>query len=346
MKKFKKILLWIIIGVFIETSFLWYLDKYILDNNINVKITKLEHEEKEEGYNTKANIPLEAKDINISPEGSYISYLIGEKLNIVHVEKGVTESLPVSEKSTILDYAWVENRTRILILEQQKEKNSNRINISYYDVKKHVKQEIAHLFWTNEQMVTGNIAVSSVIEMVYVNIVEKGKSRVYSVDLMKNVKELDLGKINIGNMLVTKDNTLLYENLENSVLMQYNKGEIRNVCKLTDGRLWTLDDKENIYVYAIKNSKVSQILYIDNKDNLNNMKNLNLKKINLDKEYDLSSIYVKDNGEVYVKEANAEVVREYNSNKAFKYKGEFIGFYKHGFLYKDNIGNIKKEEIK
>lgn len=346
MKKFQKVLLWVIIGVFIETSLLWYLDKYILDNNINVKITKLIYKEKEENYNTKASIPLETKHIKISHEGSYISYLTEEKLNIIHVEKGVNESLPISEKSTILDYTWVENRDRMLILEAQKEKNSNRINISYYDVKKHEKEEIAHLAWSNNQGITGNILVSPVIEMIYVNIVEDEKSKVYMVDLMKNVKEVDLGETHIGNMLVTKENILLYENLEDSVLMQYNKGECKDICKLASGRLWNLDDRGNIYFYAMGNSRISDILYIDNASNLNNMKNKNFKKISLDKEYSLSSIYVKANGEVYVEDGKHNLVKGYNSDKVFKYKGSFIGFYKYGFLYKNQSGDIKREEIK
>ncbi|WP_138202969.1 hypothetical protein [Haloimpatiens lingqiaonensis] len=346
MKRFKKLLLWVIIGLLLQTLLLWYLDKYILGKDINIQITKIPYEKKDKVYNTKVKIPLEAKNIKISSEAEYISYFSGKKLNIIDIEKGTTESFPVTEKSTILDYEWVENRSRLLILEGEKEKNSSRVKISYYDAKKHLKEEIAHLAWANIEDTTGHIVISPVIEMIYINITEKDKSRVYSVDLMKNVKEINLGKTSVGNMLVTKENVLLYENLEDSSLMQYNKGEIKEISKLKGTRLWALDKKENIYLYEMKNSKVSDILYIDNISRLNNIKNRNFKRISLDKEYNLNSIYLKDNGEVYVKDQETDIIKGCNSHKVFKYEGDFIGFYKYGFLYKDIKGHIKILEIK
>lgn len=338
MKILKKLLICTLLGIFIEISLLGYIDKFILDKDINIKITKFDEDSIANKNKNNFKLSKLANNIKISYDGNYICYKEQDTFHIVNVTSRGVKEIPFYNKNKIINYEWVKDRERIIMLEEDENK---RIKLSYYDVQKNIKEDIVHLTWIQHKCTESQISISSMVNIIYVKIQDGEKSKIYSIDLMKSIKEVKLGETDIGNIAVMeKSNILIYEDLDKHFIMYNVQNKCGKILPMQYYKICNIDKNNNIYFYIMKEQKVYDIVYI------NDIKGKPLKKLSLNKGCDIENLFINSNGEIYCNKNDNCSVQNLINKKEFKYYGDFVGFYNEGFIYKDKQEILKKINFK
>jgi hypothetical protein len=247
-KTIRKLFVYSIIGTIITGLPLFYINNYVLSDDYEpVSINKSNKKYTYAAERIKVDMPYEAKDIGLTYDGKYISYIEHEKLYLKEVsEDGQVKEIE-SEEPVIYAKPF-DDRDMIMYFTY----NNDMLHINTYDIKKdeireHKSIEVRNLIGVKD------VKYSSLTNLIYINVEidngEKSLNRIYRIDIMKNVSIYVRGK-RVENMaLLSREDTLIYQDDKNNIYI-----EKRLFKNFSDRKLSLLgvDKDEAIYLMSVK----------------------------------------------------------------------------------------------
>ncbi|MCX7885498.1 MAG: hypothetical protein N2448_10835 [Caloramator sp.] len=241
----KKIIIYVLIGIALTFVPLCYINNVILgDNNV---IKKQENLEPISNSSQNETIISEgAKNIALTYDVNYITYIDYDKIYIKDIKKGIVYDV-VKEDAPIIYSLPLSDRNIIMYLTYDDE----NLVIKTYDIDN--KESTEHkIFKASHIKEICDVRYSSYTNMIYINAVTEGfeikKNNVYKVDIMKNVSLYAKGK-KIENMqLLNNKDTLIYEDDDNRIHIK------SKIFKYEDNKRFKLlgvDGEDNIYLLSL-----------------------------------------------------------------------------------------------
>ena len=339
MKKIRKVLIWVVLSLVVQTVVLVYLNDYYLKEDSVVTYTQekpVVPVEKE----LEIKIPTSASNIKLSPSGKYSYYLSNDVLHVINLTDGKDNIVELSYSINNYFFKWHDNEDKLIITEKNPEGNGNAIKMYTYKAKDNIK--LVALDYNNEsrtyQFYTDNVEVSDV-QLNTLNTImyikasnENGTSYINRLDISDGMNKIPLRKDNIGGFFVLKkDDELVFEDPSNEKVFFTNKGNIEEVNILTDKkiRLLQVDKNDNIYLGESEGGLIKSIVY-------NNGSNSDWSSIQLSRLEYCNDIYLFSADEIYVVDRIKNVVINIRNNREISFKGKFIDMNLNGILSINN----------
>lgn len=329
MKKVKRVIIWILISIIVQCGGYFYVDKYYLATNTTVKVKKIEKKTSKEKPDAEVVIPDNAEHINASFDGKYVSYYDEDKLKIVNTKTGDIKDVCFKDGVKLSYYKWISDRNRMLIGEKHNTENGYGFKLSYYDVDKDTKEEVKDLTWGDEDSKIEDIQESTLTNIIYVKVSRgQGKSRLYCINIMKEMKRVPTKVTMIGNIAVLNyDDKLVYESNTYNKLYVTNTDESIAIEGVENPKLLGVDEDDNVYVGDLKDNKITSIYFgkIDNKQ-------VKWSAMPLKTPVCREDIYISKKGKVYINDNLKGLIKEIATNKETAYKGKFLQLYDQGVI--------------
>lgn len=327
MKIFKRITVYIIIGLIVTLPLLYYVNDKVSYNStavISPEITTINSKDK------KLSIPEDSTFIDVIEDSKYISYIsdgdiIIKKLSDNTVLKKIDEIDPICFVTT------PEKIHKVLYMVQG-EKNFEFKTYSIKDKESVVEAKIPR----KAKSKIKSIYFSTLTNDIYVTISNDKYYDIYKVDIMKKVTlEYSWKLIENGDMLKNEpkngESPYIYENDQeaiyiNNKLFKYNKTQNKGF------KLLGVDREDNIFILnknaklilKVKNNKVVDEIPIDD---------INYNKILL------------NNGQIHL--VYSDSIYDVNNNSSFKKRDdEVIEVAGELIIYKNSNTEISIEKIK
>lgn len=326
MKIVRSIALWIVISLAVQTLGLLYLDKKIFANSSNFEAVKVEEPKKEE---KKIDVTLGGKqDYKTSFDGKYISYLEDGVINLISSSDGKSSEVENEEGQETLNYKWLSDRNRLLIVERKKTsgKTGNTATLYSYDVKKGEKTKMSELGAVKSGTIA-KIDASTLHNVTYVSFKDVNKkSTTYRIDINHHITKPDLLSIDIGSInVLTNEDRLIYDDEANgNVYITTPDKKLQFTSKAT---LLGADGEDNVYVGLLEKGKVTKVAFGLPKNSVKTWKTINLSTAT-----DSKNIYITESGEIQVDNPLKGVVKNITRSTEVSYEGTLIGFYNNGIM--------------
>ncbi len=354
MNLFKKLLIWSVIAVFIESIMFFSLDRIYAKSLSGYKEVKSVQKTSKKTYND-VKVPENAENIEVSYDGKYISYYEDKVLKVVNSEDGKSQSIDTSSNVSICYFKWIPDSNLILICEKD---NKNRINFYKYNPSKDSKIQITDhdmkpliIQANSKNDKVENIVTSTDSHVMYTKVLHSnGKSDIYRGNVMNQTEKIKTSNNEIGNIsMLNLASDLIYEDKEEDEI----KNVVQNVTKNKKGEekkstkiysiefddnnkkvLLGTDAEDKIYIGMLEKGKVSKILFGDLKTPIDNWKSLKLPEIT-----DKKDIIITKEGDIYINDQSKGYVKNLVSNTETKYNGTFIG------IQNKNIYNLSDNKV-
>lgn len=344
MKHIKKISIWILISLFVQSSVLYYLDRFYFVNEKTFGdkvVTKPQPTDKK----IEIKIPDDAKDTIFSYEGKYMSYFQGTNIKVVNTTTGEIKDVTAQENSKISFYKWLPDRNLIIMAEKHSSKQGDAFSLYTYDVTKDAKKLIrdeqnnreTEIPATDKESEVEDIELSTMTNLIYVKVSLKGnRNTIYSMDVMAAMEKVKTSNSYfIGKLLITRlDDKLIYEDLNSPKAPKiYVKGN-QNPITIKNVNMPCIigaDKSDNLYIGQVEGDKVKKIYYGGIKDSTDKWKSVELKT-----PVDKKNIFISTDGNIYVNDNLKGEVTEILSDKSVSYEGEFLSLYDKGITSKND----------
>jgi hypothetical protein len=328
MKLAKRIGIWIIISLVLQSILLFYLNNYYFAEEKNIKYKSVSNAKSSSAVEKKISykIPENAQDIQSSYDGKYVSYYTYSTLNVVNIDTGSKNEISLEAKSIKSFSRWLDDRDILIIAEKQIVSSKNILKFYSYDVKQSLKKE------TKDYMNNRDVYIS--LPSVNANITDIGfntnntitypvitvnnkTSSVYRVDVSLPIEKLSLktsyiGKIKISNLY----DKVVYEDSVNKKIYFGTDSKPLSIKDITQYSLLAVDKDSNVYVGELVDNKITNIYYGGLKDSTENWQ-----KYSLTESVAAKDVFVSNNGKVYVNNGIKAAVTELSSQKETKYEG-------------------------
>lgn len=342
---------WILLSVIAQVSIYTLIDKVYLGNRSNIV----------EGLNTKTidttaseekivsiDIPSGASNVSVSFDGSYISYILDNKLNIIDVKtqesKKVIDSYFLNNDNTqsktqskISSFKWVPYKNMIMFAMTSLPNASSRGQVYTFDLETgniHVSKNIIYDIPRNGQI--SDIIISPLTMVYYIRVTSpQNNDRFYRVDIMDDIfTSVSLSSnstVKIG--FYTED--LYYTEGDQKILMKSGLKAPVSVSMPSKqaflGIGGTSKDAKDVIYSGILNGdgKVEKIIYGNHATSVSEWKSIEVSKPIAPEE-----LIIKDEGKVY-SVGTDNTVTELSSDKKTSYKGKFIGVTDLQVVYQD-----------
>ena len=322
MNKFRKILIWAILSIMMQSAGLYYLDKVFLVEASNFEVVDSEPVSK--NRDVDYSISSSAKNINVSDDARYISYFDNEKLMVLD-----TKSLEVKEVLTdkgreILYCNWIPDANILMIAEKVTVKSNKKIKISTYNVRNDVESKIVDALCPYEEGIKVDaIATSTGANTHYVGVSRTGyNSNIYRIDIESNVKNIGSTVPKLGAVKVVQRNDIvIYQDSINNIFYSYTKGKNKKLNLGNDKNLVLIgvDDDNKVYMGEISNQKITKITYGDYTSDPSTWQT-----ITLEKPKDLKDIYINSDNQILVNDNLTGKVTNLTTKKVVAYVGQEI----------------------
>ncbi|MDD7793240.1 hypothetical protein [Clostridium sp. 'White wine YQ'] len=320
MKVFKRIIIWIIISLTIQSLGLLYLDKKIFVSSNNFKAVKVD--DKKKATDKEINI-TENVDYKISFDGKYLSYLKDGILNIIDTKTGESKSVKTENESKILNYIWLSDRNRILFVDKESsEGKKSNFFLNYYDASKNEVGKVEKLDSLDQGAVVDSIDASTLHNVTYIKVNEKGvKGLVYRIDINHKITKMNLNSSIIGSIKVIPHvDRLIYEDDLNGNIYATNPNIRLSFTNKT--KLLYIDSNDVVYVGIAEGGKISKVMYGSLDTDTGSWKT-----VLFDKPVDKENIFVSQKGDVMVNDMLQGIIKDVTMSKEYKYEGTYLGVY-------------------
>lgn len=328
MKRFRKIFVWIILSLIIQTSMYFYIDKYYLTNNTKLKATKVEKKNKDEKPDLEIKLPDNVKNVTMSFDGKYTAYYDGDTLKVSDTKTGEEREITFDEDVELSYYKWLSDRNRMLIAEKHQNENGGyRFKLSYYDVDKDTKEEFKDLTWGDEDSIVEDIQESTITNVMYIKVSRGGgNSRLYWINIMAEMKRVPTKVQMIGDTaLIYHEDKLLYESTTYDKIYVTGMDSALEIEEVQKPRLLGVDIDDNIYIGKGENDKITKVYY----GNLETPTG-EWKSIPFDQPIEEKDIHITKEGKVIINDNLNGIVKELATGKETKYIGKFLQLYEGG----------------
>ena len=328
MKKFKKILIWIIISLVLQTAFLFYLSNFYLVDDYKVTFTQ-EKSVTSMKEDIKIKLPLEASNIKLSSSGKYASYMLKDVLHVINLKDGKDNIIDLTNSINNYFFKWHDSEEKMIISEKKSTKNEAGIKIYIYNAKENLKQEAldynnnsrTYKFSTTNVDVT-DIQLNTLNTILYVKASSKnGTSYINRLDISDGMYKVPLKTSNIGRFFVLRQkDELAFEDITKGKVYITNKSKteeikISNTNKL---KLLQVDKNDNIYIGELENGAIKTIFY---------NKNENYKEwssIKLSKPMASDDIFLFNGDDIYTIDKVKSVAVSIKNNEQITFEWKFI----------------------
>lgn len=344
MSKIKRILLWSIIAILVQTGVFFVTDKYYEKTVLNTNVTEVRVDKNNKTLkNITVNVPSDAKQTEISYDGKYISYYQQNKLNIINTYDGTKHVVGAEKGFTQVYSRWFPDMNSMVICEKDLYQGRN-INIYRYNADNdskftptNYKGKDIKLKLNNSSDRISDIAISSAMNIWYIRVTKaNGRADIFNIDVNGNVISLlnsrMIGKIGVFNRMTN----LIYESRkDNNVYVKNNSWD--SLSK--DVYLLKVDDSDNLYIGKIKNNKAVKIQFGSIKKNINQWQS-----IDFNDPVPINHIIITNGGKVYMADSTKGIITDELSSKTTKYEGSIIGIIDKT-LYAVNNGVLIRENL-
>lgn len=335
MKGFKKIILWTLIPVCLEMAGFTYFNYFYLKNETSFNTKKVEIAARKAN---KISVPLSGnlQNVDVSYSGNYVSYCDGGAISVINTSDNSRKQISFDDGSSVSKYVWLPDRDIMLIAEKYSDSYGvRRIKFESYNAAKDEKtvltknNTVLSIALDISDYDVQNIALSTTTNVTYVQVGNAGgSSRVYRIDVMQQLQQVQLLSSNLGNIATTnKTDKLIYED------DTYDRIRIAGVKDpIATGEsaihyLLGTDSQDRVYIGNGQNGKVSKIFVSDPSSTSSKWNIITLKKY-----ADKRDIYVTRDGKIYVNDPAGSKVTELLSGKETSYKGTLVKVYDLGII--------------
>lgn len=322
----------------IQFGALVFLDNVYFTDNASYSATKVENNLTKEPSKPKLILEDGSTNISASYDGKYLAYLKNNDLFVSDLENANKIKVSANDGMEILYYKWIYDRNRLILAERPTNlKNGVFFKLYYYDVDSKSNEEIFNgvnntnikipAYNSNEKIDV--IDMSTLTNVIYVKLSSSNNySRVYSINIMAQEKNINTVTHNIGKIISTKkDNALLYENLNDRKVFKLGSNIPIEIDGNSNLSLLGIDNKDNVY-FALTNNDKTQMIYYGN------IANNDWKKIDIKAEIDTNNIFVNFRGQIFIKDISKSIIKELLTSKGTYYIGNIIDIYDNGIINK------------
>ncbi|QSZ27975.1 hypothetical protein ACETAC_03655 [Aceticella autotrophica] len=331
MKTLKKISLWILFSFVLQFIILFYINNYFLTDSAMIQSKKILITD-EMVDNIKVKVPPNANDIMPSFDGKYLSYILNNNLIIVNTKTSKTVKSIYIDGKNIDSYKWLNDRNRILYLNKEETKRGEELNIEAYDVDNEQQNTVNKTIYYQYKGYVSDITLSPLTNVIYINVSSKNnleKDRLYQIDIMGEIKKIQLPVNKIIKMYETqKTDNLIYES-SNNIVHIIKEGKKDNYISSEKYSLIGIDSNDNIYVGSLKNNFIQEVYYGTVDEPLKKWDKINLKspvKPN-------NLILAPKNNKLY-EIVNGKDLHDVRDNNIIYGQGDFIGINVNYIAYK------------
>lgn len=341
MKVLKRLILWSLIPITLELIGLLYVDKFYLNDETTFNATKVDITSKKGPNKINVKVPEDAKNVGVSYNGNYISYIEDEVLYVVDTSNNKKKELKFEDGAKFSAYKWLPDRDIMLIAEKYTGGfDANHLKFESYNAKKDDKSFLSNE--NNKQMKISladdeyevlDMAVSSATNVTYVKVGKEGaKSRLYRINVMAQVEETKYPNCKLGKIAAqNKEDRLIYEDTSSNRIRGIGlKNPIATGENATHYLLNT-DAEDQIFIGNGENGKVKKIFIINLKKSKEGIKTMTLPE-----SVDKSNLYIARDGRIFVNDSLKGVVKELSTGKETEYKGKLVQIYNFGVISIDN----------
>jgi|GEM_PF-1562673 len=280
MRKLRNLIIWIIISIIVQTSVLYYFDKYHFKDATDVTYKVAKAPEKKDKV-ISVSIPKDAKNITPSYTGKYAYYYSGNSIYTVNMATGKSNAIKLSEGIDIDDVCigWSSTSDSIVMLELNKENLSLKMYTYYPDT----NSKDPNLDSSNNQrtyylgknaiisMKQNNLSTLIYIKAAYSK--DSDKRYFSTLDTTNGLSQMDLPIKNVGDYYVFKpEDKLVYEDeVDKKVYISkvytstkqkenYTETKTVKIDGVDNYKLISVYDK-NAYIGKLIDGKISTIYY-------------------------------------------------------------------------------------
>lgn len=350
-KSFGKIIIFFVVGLFLECSILYYINDFVLAKRDVVSSVNFKQEVYEDNKNKKnqyIEFNCTGKNIKCSYNGDYISYIENRSLKIVDVNSRETKKIYTPDIGKISYYRWVPNTSRVYICLKKTFRNSSEFNFFFYDINRQKLNKVKHQekevkIVANKDVEIKDIKLSNLTGMFLIKSIDsKGKNSLYKLDRMNNISKLinynDIGSI----ALVLNRDSAIYETLPSNKIYMIEQGR-KNKLNIGIYRKLTLlgtDKQDNLYLGEVVDKKIAKVYYKPLDDLDKSYADWN--EIGCPLPVDKKDIYLIDKQKIYINDSSNNTLINIINNNKIEYKGDLVGVYEPTIISKVNEKIIMK----
>lgn len=336
MKKLKVFIICLTLSFILQGGVLYYFDKVLFKESEEITIENVESPVKEEV--AQIHIPSNAKEIQSSYSGRYISYFLDGRLILVNTR--TLETKAILEDTNILNIKWVPNNNTLFVVEN----SSNKVNVKTYNAKNGVQQDVGELCpYKSKMKIESFISTSA----EYISITNDNRTVTYRVNIDKEIRQVDRVVNGLGSADVfwNKD-IFIYQDEANGSIYRYTNGEserikFNNLNNLVILR--TVNNKVYLGEYTIENEskKIVKVIFGENESNISSWETKTLEK-----PVDIKDIYISENNEVFINDSTLHEVNNIITGEKIEYQGEFVLINERVLFSLDNNNMLNLKKLK
>lgn len=336
-KNFKRIIVWILISLLAQVSVLFYAENVLFaDASDKVEMKKLEkvQDKKEE---IAIDIPSEAKEVKVSFNGKYISYIKDSQIHIVSTNDGSTKTVKCDGSDPY--YMWLSDRNRMIIGE--KESGSGTIKLFYYDGNRDEKEHYNDISTGDSKAKITDIQASTLTQVTYVKVsFSQTRSTLYRIGINNDLTKPKLKTSRIGDYYtLNREDVLIYKDTVSNNIYS-TKNQALNIKGAGFTHILGVDSEDTIYIADGDENKAKTIYYgtIDTPI-------VSWKKEELKGPTNFKDIYISNKGGLYVNDNLRGAIMNIKDGTEVSYEGKFLSFYE-GAVASIKDGKLKHTELK
>ena len=329
MKIFRRIVIWGMISIALQMSGFYYINKYYLSDETNIKVSKLK-KNTDTAKSIEVAVPAGIKNISASYNGKYAAYNDSGDLNIVDMSTGEKKTVYFDSGVEVSCYKWLPDRNRMLIAEKHTTSSGINFELAYYDVDKDTKEKIEDLAWTGNSADVSDIEASPLTNVIFIKIAYNDKqSTIYWMNIMADKKKISTVTNSIGSIcIVPHEDKLLYENTDNKRVYMTGSKSALSVGTTGKAVLLSIDNNDNAYLGELStDGTISRVYY-----GQTGAATSTYSVIELGKAVSRDAILVSSEGKIYLNDKFTGSITDLASAKQYAYKGNFVQIYDGGIL--------------
>jgi hypothetical protein len=329
MKIFKRILIWAMISIAIQMSGFYYINKYYLSDETNIKVSKLQ-KNTDTAKSIEVAVPAGIENVNASYNGKYVAYEDSGVLDIVDMSTGEKKTVSFESGVEISSYKWLSDRNRMLIAEKHTTSRGISFELAYYDVDKDTKEKIEDLAWTGNSAEVSDIEASPLTNVIFIKIALNDKqSTIYWMNIMADKKKVSTVTSSIGSIcIVPHEDKLLYENTNNNKVYMTGSKSALSVGTTGEEVLLSVDNNDNAYIGELSNDGTISRVYYGQTGAATSTYSV----VELGKAVSSDAILISGEGKIYLNDNFTGTITDIASAKQYSYKGNFQQIYEGGIL--------------
>jgi len=333
MSKTKRRLMWFTIALILQQFIFLFVENVYLGTDLNIKAEQIQEKENLADKKTEIDIKKGLKDVKLSSDGRFVSYIENNKLKILDSNDDKEKECETDNGAEIVCYKWLSNENNMIVIQKVKENGVFYFEAISFDAKKGAVRELADFSFKKVRIKLQNskdeiddVIFSTSTSSLYIKVKQSdGKFDLYCANIMNELKKVKADKY-IGNVVVPTTNANAVIEEGSAITILNTKGYL-SIPNIKMAKVLGADVNDNVYFGEVVDNKIKNIYYTVLSD-----KNRKWNELKLSKSVDKEDIEIDFSGKVYVNNKSESNVLELTSNKTIKYKGTFVQSYSKGII--------------